>query len=475
MTRFPRGGRTALRRASRRGHAGDAPGLALGGPALAAASAAPSGATIDHAQPGDGTVQLLVSVPSSDVDPEGVEVTIGGTSVEARATPASEDSQVRRTLRARHRHQPEHARCPHRGARAAASRYLASVPADVEVGLVHLRRRRHRGRGADARPRGRQERPRQPRAAARDRAYDGSPARCRRPARGRRRRPALGAGALRRPGHDLDAPLRHAAPGRGVRRAARRDLAAAAGSGRTAAAAAGRGGARHGARRHPPRGARRRLRGAGTGARPPGRGDRRRARGRRHQRRTSRGAATPTARSPRGAPARAHRRSRGRRGGGRRHDVVGRPGPVTPSVEVSGWSPTARSRPSASACSAGWSRWAWCARVPTGTTSSPAAGGLRRLRGHGLGAGRPRAGVRDPRQQAKDAAEKVLAGQAGLEARIATRLEAPASRSSPPSGCSPTRAWRSPPGPGTAAGRRQPRAARARPGPRRRGPVGLPR
>lgn len=136
MTRSPRGDRTAVRRALAAGALGTLLTLALGGPALAAASAAPSGATIDHAQPGDGTVQLLVSVPSSDVDPAGVEVTIGGAPVEARATPASEDSKVRRTsvLAIDTSLSMRGARIE--AARAAASRYLASVPADVEVGLV---------------------------------------------------------------------------------------------------------------------------------------------------------------------------------------------------------------------------------------------------------------------------------------------------------------------------------------------------
>ncbi|WP_084596894.1 type II secretion system F family protein [Nocardioides aequoreus] len=128
--------RPALRRAVAATSLGVLLALATAAPTLAADSAEPSGATIDHAQPGDGRVQLLVSLPSGDVDPDAVEVSIGGKSVEARTTTASADAQVRRTsvLAIDTSLSMRGARIE--AARTAALSYLTAVPADVEVGLV---------------------------------------------------------------------------------------------------------------------------------------------------------------------------------------------------------------------------------------------------------------------------------------------------------------------------------------------------
>ena len=94
-------------------------------------------ATIDHAQPTDDGVELLVSVPAgSDLDLDGVEVTIGGEPVDASAGLASDSDLVRRTavlaLDTSLSMRGERIAA----AQAAALTYLDVVPADVEVGLV---------------------------------------------------------------------------------------------------------------------------------------------------------------------------------------------------------------------------------------------------------------------------------------------------------------------------------------------------
>lgn len=104
----------------------------LAGPAQAA-----DDATIDHAEHGDGQVRLLVSVPGSDaVDLDSVTVTFDGVEVEATAVEAAGTDEVRRTtvLAIDTSNSMEGARIA--AAKAAALTYLESVPANVEIGIV---------------------------------------------------------------------------------------------------------------------------------------------------------------------------------------------------------------------------------------------------------------------------------------------------------------------------------------------------
>lgn len=104
----------------------------LAGPAQAA-----DDATIDHAEHGDGQVRLLVSVPGDDaVDLDSVTVTFDGVEVEATAEEAASTDEVRRTtvLAIDTSNSMEGARIG--AAKAAALTYLESVPANVEIGIV---------------------------------------------------------------------------------------------------------------------------------------------------------------------------------------------------------------------------------------------------------------------------------------------------------------------------------------------------
>lgn len=104
----------------------------LAGPAQAA-----DDATIDHAEHGDGQVRLLVSVPGSDaVDLNSVTVTFDGVEVGATAEEAAGTDEVRRTtvLAIDTSNSMEGARIA--AAKAAALTYLESVPANVEIGIV---------------------------------------------------------------------------------------------------------------------------------------------------------------------------------------------------------------------------------------------------------------------------------------------------------------------------------------------------
>jgi tight adherence protein B len=93
--------------------------------------------SIDHAEVVDGQLKLLVSVPGgADVDLESVTVNIDGTSVDASAEAASSADDVKRTtvLAIDTSNSMKGARITE--AKAAALTYLQTVPANVEVGIV---------------------------------------------------------------------------------------------------------------------------------------------------------------------------------------------------------------------------------------------------------------------------------------------------------------------------------------------------
>ncbi len=111
-------------------------GLCGAAPA-AAADPDTATATIDHALPAKGSVRLLVSVPGADaVDLDGVQVTIGGRKVGATAETASKSGEVQRTsvLAIDTSASMRGARIAE--AKKAANAYLATVPANVRVGIV---------------------------------------------------------------------------------------------------------------------------------------------------------------------------------------------------------------------------------------------------------------------------------------------------------------------------------------------------
>ena len=106
-------------------------------PVSAADPAATESATIDHAQPTEDGVRLLVSVPGTgQVDLTGVQVRIGGDATTASAVTAAASSDVARTSIL-----AIDTSDSMRGARIAAAKqaakvYLSSVPANVEVGVL---------------------------------------------------------------------------------------------------------------------------------------------------------------------------------------------------------------------------------------------------------------------------------------------------------------------------------------------------
>ncbi|KQT94431.1 hypothetical protein ASG49_06010 [Marmoricola sp. Leaf446] len=112
--------------------------LALGGLAPAsAADAAGAGASIDHAEVRQGGVRLLVSVPADgEVETSGVAVEVGGTAARATAVAATGNTDVRRTtvLAIDTSNSMRGERIA--AAKQAATLFLDSAPADVAVGLV---------------------------------------------------------------------------------------------------------------------------------------------------------------------------------------------------------------------------------------------------------------------------------------------------------------------------------------------------
>jgi tight adherence protein B len=99
-------------------------------------ASAEDNATIDHALPARGAVRLLVSVPGVDaVDTAGVKVTIDGTEVDAVAATASSSSVERTSVLAIDTSQSM-AGARITEAKKAALAYLAAVPANVKVGVL---------------------------------------------------------------------------------------------------------------------------------------------------------------------------------------------------------------------------------------------------------------------------------------------------------------------------------------------------
>jgi tight adherence protein B len=113
--------------------------LSLWGTELASAD---DSAAIDHAQPTDGAVRLLVSVPGSDeVDLSAVTVTIGGKDAKSEASAASRSSVVERTSVLAIDTSDSMAGTRLREAKKAASTYLRTAPANVKVGVLTFDRR----------------------------------------------------------------------------------------------------------------------------------------------------------------------------------------------------------------------------------------------------------------------------------------------------------------------------------------------
>ena len=113
----------------------------LGALALGVGGAAPAvaedTAAIDHALPSEGAVRLLVSVPGTGkIDLEGVKATVGGETVEVEAAAASATTEVERTsiLAIDTSNSMSGTRIAE--AKKAAAAYLEAVPANVKVGVV---------------------------------------------------------------------------------------------------------------------------------------------------------------------------------------------------------------------------------------------------------------------------------------------------------------------------------------------------
>jgi tight adherence protein B len=117
-------------------------GVLLAGVALSLLGAVPAraaeeNAAIDQALPTSGAVRLLVSVPGADaVDLEAVTVTIDGKTVSAEAAEASKSSVVARTSVLAIDTSASMAGTRITEAKKAADAYLATVPANVRVGVL---------------------------------------------------------------------------------------------------------------------------------------------------------------------------------------------------------------------------------------------------------------------------------------------------------------------------------------------------
>ncbi|MGY2874564.1 tight adherence protein B [Marmoricola sp. URHA0025 HA25] len=111
--------------------------LALGLLGFASPAQAADDATIDHAEHSKGQVQLLVSVPGdADVDLSTVSVTFDGVEVDATAQTAANTNEVQRTtvLAIDTSNSMKGDRITE--AKAAALTYLDTVPANVQIGIV---------------------------------------------------------------------------------------------------------------------------------------------------------------------------------------------------------------------------------------------------------------------------------------------------------------------------------------------------
>jgi tight adherence protein B len=106
--------------------------LGATGSAYAAADA-----SIDHSDFGNGVLHLLVSVPGTDtIDLQSVKVSIGGVSAPATAVDAATSSDVTRSTVIAIDTSASMAGQKFDAAKAAASTYLSTVPANVKVGIV---------------------------------------------------------------------------------------------------------------------------------------------------------------------------------------------------------------------------------------------------------------------------------------------------------------------------------------------------
>ena len=102
-----------------------------------AADPAANEATIDHALPSKGSVRLLVSVPGDGVvDLEGVKVNVGGEDVDSETVAASTSSVVERTSILAIDTSASMAGKRIAEAKKAALTYLTAVPANVRVGVL---------------------------------------------------------------------------------------------------------------------------------------------------------------------------------------------------------------------------------------------------------------------------------------------------------------------------------------------------
>ncbi len=112
-------------------------GLGLASPAHADDTGIQT-ATIDHAQPTSDGLRLLVSVPSGSgtVDPSKVSVTIGGHDVKAETVAASSSNEIKRVsiLAIDTSESMGGARIAE--ARRAATTYINSAPSNVEIGVL---------------------------------------------------------------------------------------------------------------------------------------------------------------------------------------------------------------------------------------------------------------------------------------------------------------------------------------------------
>jgi tight adherence protein B len=105
--------------------------------ALTGVAQAADDASIDHAEHSKGQVKLLVSVPGdAEVDLDSVSVTFDGKKVEATAETASSNDDVQRTTVLAIDTSDSMAGARIEAAKTAAMTYLDTVPANVAIGIV---------------------------------------------------------------------------------------------------------------------------------------------------------------------------------------------------------------------------------------------------------------------------------------------------------------------------------------------------
>jgi tight adherence protein B len=111
--------------------------LTAAGLAMAPSAAMATDGSIAHVETTPGSVQILVSVPAdSDVDLEGVKVTVDGQDAPATAATVDSDSAVQRTTVLALDTSQSMAGSKFDAAKAAAREFIQTVPADVSVGIV---------------------------------------------------------------------------------------------------------------------------------------------------------------------------------------------------------------------------------------------------------------------------------------------------------------------------------------------------